>query len=280
MKPQTSRLILALAGMAMFLGACGDPGTQQYPGLSAYYGFRVLQTDPLFNQEMVDLNKTIQIQFSEAIDPNSIQGAYQMTEITTGNVAKDITAETAATAVAPNLVSIIVTRQLVYGARYSVTLSPTVRSVSGRPLQQFVLPFSTGSNGDIGLGAVSVAGSPTVKRIQVFQSQGVCLGFTIEFNEDLAQLPYVDGQQCPFHNCSGPTTPLFGSNFYNNNSRIFVFTFPDFGCDCSYYSADMRVKVIVRDAVDLQGERLAGETWEKFDALSGFLSSDYRNACY
>ena len=125
------------------LTACGNDGYKygDLASLSSLSGFRVTAMDPLDQAENVDLQKAIQLQFSQPIDPTTISNSLTLQEaIGTGtNTNISNLGQTSLTSWSTTNDTLVfrLSRSYQVGAIYTVTVNPTLKSVSGfaRPLR-------------------------------------------------------------------------------------------------------------------------------------------------
>ena len=272
-----------LATLAFLTGGCGDDSTNRFPRtVDRLDGFRVVFSNPGFNAELVPLNSPIQVQMNEPIDPASVAGSVTVNE-TIGSDSNDITQDGTLIVQNGSMLVFTLKRALLQDARYVMTLTPALRSVSGRNLiAQTIVPFCTGLCSDfLGFGTLSVAGPPVVKNIDVYQDFYVCLGFIVEFNEDLVGAPQAKADICIAQSCGSlkaRSTLLYASPIYQNDLHTYWLNFPDLGCQQpDLFDAFTRVHVEVTSAVDRSGERLkkTGAADEDFDTPGDYLPLIY-----
>jgi hypothetical protein len=266
--------ILLLAGLSAGAVSCGDEGQFWNPDTDYppdIYGFRVVWSDPGYNEENVPVNYTVTVGLNEAVNQATIAGNVTMEESQNGSTL-DITAD-GDFSIQMNGTQLLwrlkTGKKLVLGAIYQMKLGPGLMSQAGRSLISLTLvPFSTGTmtGGDV----VSVPGRPVVNSIYLSSNMGYsCLTAIVTFNEYIVGLPramfkiglYNFGGDPIFDGGASPLYPWVDPY----DQQRFYLEFPNGACGL-YGPADA-AKIIIEDAVDLQGEHMARERSETFSLL-------------
>ncbi|HLG19286.1 MAG TPA: Ig-like domain-containing protein [Bdellovibrionota bacterium] len=252
----------ASAGAGLLFAGCGREDTNRLGNFQNLSGFRVIFTDPGYNAEMVPLDSQIRVQFSEPIDQASVTGSVKVTE-TIGQDVKDITQEGSLSIQNSSMLIFAPSRQFVRDAMYQMTIFTGLRSLTGNSLlYQTLVPFYTGLRSDsTGFGVISVAGPPQVVSLDVYQGSGVCLAFTVEFNEDLSSVPTAKMDVragVPFvgNGFVTRTELLYAAPIYPDNYRQFWLVPGNLGCSQDMCDAGTELEVKVTNAIDRSGERL------------------------
>jgi hypothetical protein len=252
--------ILILAGVALLMGACGGT-TRTLGSYSTLPGmFGVIGIYPQMRQSWVSQDTEVLLKLNEAINPATVVGNVKVTQ-SAGTTSNDVTGKFSMRLDDSNTMIVLTpTEQLSPNANYRVTLSSGLTSVSGRKVSQmFSLLFSTGAGLNVGFGTNSRPGvNPRVTSVtkEIFQD---CLGFTVQFSEDLYYPPRVRITESTlgwsFLSSGASEFPVYWA--FENRSDVF---FVPVGCDCGLLTLGATYDVSVFDAIDMNEERQDG-TW-------------------
>ncbi len=244
-------IIIAIAG-------CGNDSQNLPPGFSTINGFQITASSPDVGASFVPLDQTIQVRFSESVDPNSLAGNLKITK-TVGTKVTDVTAQAQITTSDNDSVVVISFQQgLEFNVKYKLTFLSGVSSITKKKLARTTeIAFSTGVADDgFGIGAKIKPGAPTVvsRERQIYgtpEEGGPCLGFLYRFNEDLQIVPRITVQS---QRGFGAYTE---SSFDGDVSRAYVDSYDTYylhiGCGCEYLLPDYYRIIEVKEAVDLEG---------------------------
>ncbi len=277
-KRKLSQTLILLAGLSLFFAGCGDEGqysrwdTLQPSSLS---GFRVLFSDPNYEEELVPLNSNIVVRFNEQIDPTSIAGAVTVQERTATGI-RDITDEGTISAQYSNMEIVWepgLDFSFVYGALYQMKLSASIQSASGRTLVATTyVPFYTGLASDV-TSVYSLPGAPQIvdMDLQFFSDAAgnPIIGVNILFNEDIQDIGSVYYRLFATNtgwdfldqfSVASEGNMAIERNPYSSDNRSFIaYTYLPYGFSFGWLSS---IEVKVFDAIDLQSQHMGPHSEE------------------
>jgi hypothetical protein len=263
----TKRLhsISILAGLALLAAGCGSNARTLPPYYNTMGGFGVTASDPIIRQTMVPQNIMIRVAFNEPVDPASVAGSFKFTE-TVGTTATDKTANlTVAMSNGNAEIDFTPVQMLAYNGNYRLTISTTLRSVSGKNMVQvFDLLFSTGDGYGIGTGVNTKPGqAPYVVSLEQ-DILGTCLDFIITYSEDLIYAPRVRVEETflGISWLSSGSAEISAQQLYNDRRDIYWVRIGQ--CECELLDISARYQVTVWDAIDFDQERQTQTKSESF----------------